>query len=474
MLQFPAVRKLLVWLVFFYSPVIITTDSFAETPSFDGQAFNYGGYAAETVTKIIDHQRVSKSQLSMLQSPLGVAHNYVYMVNIETVSEHDGMYAPLQTVLRQGVQRETGEWDWNSAVIDDRTVYDPWHTPPAVGIDRDGFIHVAYNMHNTPWQYKVSKNPHDISDFDFKGQSISDREIDSWQYENKTSFPNLGTGAIPGNQITYPSFSNDSERNLYVSYRFASKPKRTFSQRAMSAGVAKYDADTKTWSAIGGDVWVDENDRNYISNAPNQPKPFAVEQHWTVSAPQLAFGPSNEVYASFMWRKGTAGALYTRPCIVRASQFSAYIRNDNSTQNLPLTVDSCGNLGFDDYQTFYSLNKIDTNSQATVSLLLHQSTNQRFLMQRQSGSQQWVRQAAPAGATDIFYDRSDNLWAVGRGLTVYKKPYYSDQWSKVFEERGSSNDCYPKVVMNESKNRAYIHTHACDEKSISLYLLQLD
>ena len=112
----------------------------------------------------------------------------------------------LHTILRQGTQDESGEWQWQTTLIEDRTIYDSWHNAPSVAVDRNGFVHVVYNMHNFPWQYKRSENPHDIDSMLFRGQAVTMAEIERTKFENKTTFPTLGTAEIPGNQITYPAF----------------------------------------------------------------------------------------------------------------------------------------------------------------------------------------------------------------------------------------------------------------------------
>jgi hypothetical protein len=48
-------------------------------------------------------------------------------------------------------------------------VKDLWHLAPSVGIDRDGYVHVAGDLHYNPWQYWVSERPGDVSAFTFRG-----------------------------------------------------------------------------------------------------------------------------------------------------------------------------------------------------------------------------------------------------------------------------------------------------------------
>jgi hypothetical protein len=68
-------------------------------------------------------------------------------------------------------------------VIFEKTDKNPWYNGASVGIDRNGYIHVAGNMHHSPfnhpktgnpyyeyaWQYVVSDKPEDISSFTFVG-----------------------------------------------------------------------------------------------------------------------------------------------------------------------------------------------------------------------------------------------------------------------------------------------------------------
>ena len=89
----------------------------------------------------------------------------------------------LQTLVRQGQRDRQGVWRWQETVIDRNTLNDKWHNSPSLGLDRDGYLHVAYNMHNMPWQYMVSQRPGDIRGFLFRGQGISEAERRTVQYD---------------------------------------------------------------------------------------------------------------------------------------------------------------------------------------------------------------------------------------------------------------------------------------------------
>lgn len=167
---------------------------------------------------------VSPSNVNSFATPLAYYQGSIYVVSVEPpLSNNNGVN--LRTVIRKGSERQ-GRWQWESAVIDEATLDDMYHTQASIAIDKEGYLHVVYNMHNMPWQYVVSKKPGDITSFDFKGDKISLAEKSTVKHLNKTPFPSIGTAAIPGNQITYPAFFYDRQGEIYLTYRFATKPKR--------------------------------------------------------------------------------------------------------------------------------------------------------------------------------------------------------------------------------------------------------
>ena len=113
------------------------------------------------------------------------------------------------------------------------------HNLPSVGIDKDGYIHVAYNMHHSQykngdrgWQYKVSNKPEDIRSFTFVGNTKR---------------------TIPGQMITYPSFTRDNNNELYVTFRHRTHREGKFGfNGSQGIGIAKYNSNSKLWSMLGG------------------------------------------------------------------------------------------------------------------------------------------------------------------------------------------------------------------------------
>ena len=426
------------------------------------------------VTKILDKHVVSTSQLMVQQTPVDTHDGYVYTANIEHGINGDSNDISLNTVVRQGTQNTNGSWSWISKVIEDRTVYDQWHTAPSVATDSAGFVHVTYNMHNFPWQYKVSTLPNSLDNFEFRGQAISDAELNRSKFENKTTFPTLGQADIPGNQITYPAFFKDRNQDLYISYRFAAKPKRSFEDRTMSAGIATYDTQLKAWSAIGGPISVQEGyDFDAHANADTQQKSVASNTGWTVYHPRLTFGPENAMNVNLFFRQGIAGAELGKPCFIKSQDRFSFEDLSGTPVAVPLSAADCGNMGFPDEQQFYSIGNSAMDSGGNPHIVLSPHGDSRKIAKFDAVTNTWNFDNSPSNATEIFFDGEDNLWAIATGIKVMVLANGSSTWTTVYEDPDNAS-CFPKVTVNDSMDTAFIHTHACDQKTITIYGLRLN
>jgi len=142
-------------------------------------------------------------------------------------------------------------------VIFESTDEDNHHNLPVIGVDKYGYIHVAGNMHGSPWgrcrAYRTSKaaNPcyQDKNEFyDYPWQYVvSDKP------EDISSFSFHGDDAMspPGTWISYPYFARDRNKELYVSFRHRVKF-GGWTAGSMALGLARYDADNRRWTALGG------------------------------------------------------------------------------------------------------------------------------------------------------------------------------------------------------------------------------
>lgn len=146
--------------------------------------------------------------------------------------------------LRTMIARKTPDGKVTTNVIEAKTMPDQYHTVPSIGVDKNGYIHVAYNMHQSQWrqdddgwQYKVSEKPEDISSFTFHGAG-----------DPRT---------IPGELITYPFFAKDNNGVLYVTFRHRTGKRVEGGGNYQGIGIARYDADTRRWTMVGGENYPD-------------------------------------------------------------------------------------------------------------------------------------------------------------------------------------------------------------------------
>jgi len=245
-------------------------------------------------------------------------------------------------VVRKGTLEADGNWIWEKHVIENRTLDDRYHTQPSIALDKSGYIHVVYNMHNMPWQYKVSKRPDDISEFEFKGEALTTDQLKKVKYENKTPFPYIETAAIPGTQITYPSFFKDRNNDLYITYRFATKPAQSWKKRGFAGGIAKYDVVNKKWEPIGGKLKINSADALYKDNAVDKSYtvyPFAYTDKWSVYLIRLHFDKNNGMHLSWTWREGGAGSDCSHPSYAYAESGSNIFKKTNGVEyDLPVSV----------------------------------------------------------------------------------------------------------------------------------------
>lgn len=424
------------------------------------------------VEKILDAQVVSTSQINSQMTPIATANGFVYIVNIEHGPNGDEDGVTLHTVVRKGNQNANGLWSWDSALVEDRTVYDEWHTAPSIEVDRDGQVHVVYNMHNIPWQYKRSAIPHDIQSFEFHGQQVSQQQINNWKFNNSTSFPSFGYADIPGTQITYPRFEKDPNGELYLAYRFASRPKRSWPERTFATGVAEYSRADQTWTAIGEPLDVTSADFDVHLDAPLTSTPFAAKTGWTAYHPSLVFDSQYGMGVFMLWRSGTAGASTSKPCFAWSDNKLNFESLEGVPLSLPLQPEDCSNFGFDDAQSFYNIADSEMDSQGNVYITLNPTDASPILLTYKASTGQWQQEVSPSNAAEIFVDSDDNLWAVATGPKIYKRTSLTSSWQTIYVNSGASQ-CYPRATVSSDGSTAFIHTHNCNRQDVSVFGIRL-
>ena len=413
------------------------------------------------VERILEGLPVSTSQWHVQMTPVATFGDAVYIANVEPGERGDPPRGlGLRTVLRKGVPDGAGGWRWSASLVDDNTAHDIWHSAPGIGVDETGRVHIAYNMHNLPWQYAVTAEPGNIDSVEFRGQAITDAELERYRFENKTNFPTLGSAAIPGNQVTYPAFVNDAAGRLYVTYRFAAKPQRAFERRTMSSGAARHDAATGAWESLGG--LLDFADGDFAAGGTTDPdslRAIASETGWTSYAANLMPRPGGGFAVSSMWREGIAGASTTRPCVIMTDDGTSFTTMEGTPIAMPLGPADCGNVGAPDGRSYRSINASVADSAGRPALLLDVIGGAREI-RRWTGTG-WARQDSPSGATEIFFDAADNLWAVGSGLQIQVQRAGTEGW-EVLRAGDGRVDCFPRAGLDRGRRIAFLYAQGCD------------
>jgi len=430
--------------------------------------------ATYSLEPILPSLSVSASQKIAQQTPIAALNNHVYIVNIEPGKSGDEDGVSLHTVIRRGVADSNGQWSWTEKTLETRTIHDSWHTSPAVGIDRSGYIHVAYNMHNMPWQYTVSDQPDSIGSFSFVGDELSLEDLKVVKFDNRTSFKTMGYAAIPGNQITYPAFYKNTAGDLFITYRFAAKPARSFEDRTMSGGIARFDNTERTWQSTGGDL--NSARKDYETSwlkKDIEPLAIASQTGWTVYHPRLAFDGNNRAYIGFYWREGVAGETLIKPCVITTTDFQQFSTLEGDAVNLPMKAQDCTNISTEmntDSQ-YNTIGSIAAANDGSLYLIVSPHNGDRKLLTFKQGK--WSSESSPDNATELFLDQEDNVWAISSGLNVFRRSSDSDDWQQVISAEDRTA-CYPKVTLTEDKSIAYVYSQSCDESNtVTVHKLDL-
>ncbi|HYD31221.1 MAG TPA: BNR-4 repeat-containing protein, partial [Azospirillaceae bacterium] len=340
----------------------------------------------------------------------------------------------------------------------------------SIAVDRDGYIHVAYNMHNMPWQYAVSEKPGDISRFVFKGQRLTQADLDTVKHENKTVFPRLNSGAIPGNQITYPAFFTDRAGELYVTYRFALRPKRTYIERTLAAGIARYDRARKKWSAIGGPIPVGSSDADLPAGTRvAQAWPFAYNHTLTVYPPRLWFDRNNGMHATWVWRNGGAGIDATRPTYAYSPDGGhTFYRSDGRRYPPAIALKDVEILPYVFYGRFFTMTAVTANRAGRVTFGLQPVDGTGIRITHVPGGSWTSPETAPLNAGAPFVDDADREWSIATGPVILRRAGNAvpgSRWTEVYRDTGW---CLPKVLPWPGERAFLVHLQACDNTTVKI------
>ncbi|HYD32272.1 MAG TPA: BNR-4 repeat-containing protein [Azospirillaceae bacterium] len=431
--------------------------------------------APPLVEEVLPALPVSPANANTHASPVAWYKGAVYTANVEP-SEGPATGTNLRTVVRKGTRGKDGAWTWAVHVIEPRTIHDPWHNVPSIAVDRGGFVHVAYNMHNMPWQYAVSERAEDISGFVFRGEAVTQEQLDLVKFQNRTPFASPGTGAIPGNGVTYPAFFTDRKGDLYVTYRYAVRPKKTYAARAYAAGIAVYDIARRTWSPIGWPVEIGPDDADLAADLKTATSyPFAMQDGWWALLPRLWFDRNNGMHVTWVWRKGSAGMDATHPSYAFSpDRGKAFRRSDGSPYSAPVTPQNADLLVRQgDDAKFYALTSLASDPAGNMVALVMPEKKAYTLVRWDAKTRRWSEPVpSPFGASQILIDDDGTQWAFASGpriLTRAADAAPDAPWATVYQETGF---CYPKIARADDERAFIIHAQACDSTKVRILMFR--
>ncbi|MBW2065622.1 MAG: BNR-4 repeat-containing protein [Deltaproteobacteria bacterium] len=414
-------------------------------------------------SQVIEDFPSAPSILNVFSTPITFFGGAIYTVRVESPSKIP-TGVNLKTVISKGTLSNSGQWTWRSKVLEDRTIDDMWHTQPSLQVDKKGYIHVAYNMHNMPWQYVISEKPENIGKFNFKGEKIENEVIKRVKEKNSTPFPKLGSAAIPGAQITYPAFFKDRKGDLYVTYRFATKPKRSWSERAFAGGLAKYDVESWKWYPIGGAMPLTKEDADLGGRSPSEAfvYPFAFSNGWTVYLIRLSFDRGNGMHAVWVWREGGAGPDCSYPSYAYSPDHKNFYKADRRTKyKLPIHIEDADTCSHD-----LSLGKvyaplsiaIDPLRQPVMFISCYKSSRVAIYYNYSKNRWDFIGKT-PFAATQIFIDDQGIKWAFASGLKVLRQDEGESGWRVIYDDEGYG---YPKVTVVPQEKGFLVQTYSID------------
>lgn len=407
-----------------------------------------------------------QGDVSVFATPIDVQNGMVAVAFV-TAPDVDTTPGYVNTVVRAGSQ-VNGIWQWTTTRIDTHTLLDPYHTQPSLAFDRNGYLHVAYNMHNLPWQYVVSHQPYDVSQFDFNGQPVTLGQLDELRLANKTHYPDAGKAAIPGNQITYPAFFKNHAGDLYVSYRFAMRPARGWEERARAAGVARYDADTRNWIAVGGSVPLGAGDAEYAGKSNPSTTVFAYDPGYIPYLVTLAFDTDDALHAVWTWwdrASNESGAVTVLP---------SYRKLADPKQSAAIANTVTGRIpGWSTNAVFNTAKSLAIAANGDVLAILEPQGQNRKLLRLDRATGTWgAAEDTPYSASKILVDRDGNEWLFASGLNLFKRAP-SGNWSRPFGI--GRNLCDPRPVYSQTEHSFYILAKTCPARDKAVvYRYRLD
>ncbi len=367
---------------------------------------------------------------SQWQSPIVTLNGNIYYVWVNN---------KLQTMIA----KKSSSGKVTSTVIHNNTDKNKHHTLPSLGIDKDGYIHVAYNMHQSRikegkfgWQYKKSNKPNSISAFTFIGEN--------------------STNTIPGKFITYPSFVTDRKNDLYVAFRHRTPSDGNFNRvGSQGLGIAKYNTNTKTWKMLGGTNYKHKEKTFFWSDSTRISNSKPIGYHSYLS--DIFFDRKNRMHISW--------DVFIKPGEGRSHIMYAYSDDGGNTfkkangqliRSLPITPQNGDIVEQSSRGVFRSQSNVGVTSkgQPIVSFQDTSKANKAFF-KIWNGNNWTARKEFPAVFPPIILSDSN-----GDIITISKKNFH------ISTNDGNTWKAYPMPLSIETSSISFDYEYFRDTRKL--------
>lgn len=334
----------------------------------------------------------------------------------------------------------TGSWG-APTTLTAITQADKFHNQCSIGQDARGYLHAAANMHDTPWQYWVSRDPHSVQTMTWRGQEAGSNPgaptppksgctgvCETNWYANEP-----GLAALPGNQITYPHFATTVDGTLFVGFRECLKCDASFHSRQWSAGLAQYHLAAGTWSRVAGI------------------RPWATAEGKLAIGLRLAGDYAGRLHASWVWCNAYNEEEGGQACFAHQN-FVTYARSDDhgltwqTSTGTPLTLpiapqesevvsgpDWFEQVQATGYYDGHTQLTVDTARSPTVVVFPNTTTSDKGI-KRGPVTRQASGWSAPPRVLDyspslVYRDRQGRWIAVSSGMRIHVSTDEGQTWT---------------------------------------------
>lgn len=235
--------------------------------------------------------------LSFQQNPLVTFGDYQYVAFYATAGSDSNYGKHYVNLGRRRINPSVGSWQYLAFTDYTQTTLDE-HNTISLGISGDGFIHLSYDHHDVPLNYRVSKT------------AIAKTIPQTWTASDFGATRHDLPGASgPWTPLTYPRFERLESGDMIMEFRIGQSG-------AGDSWLHLYSSTTRTWTTIGKYLQGDDNNA-YINGFTHQNGDLHVS--WTVRETPDA-STNHDFYYTYStdvgktWRQ-TSGATVAKPIL---------------------------------------------------------------------------------------------------------------------------------------------------------------